>query len=237
MDFMKPSGRSKARSVALLVAGILAGSVLIQPAVAHFRPRIGHLIRHVFNRADPRYYNEGQTVDRAQNANNATNAGTLDNIDSTGFLRTGSIVASGNVSDTAIDNFTSATMTSIISTTITVPTNGFLYINGTLSVEDDGSLAGSADLGYRLRLDTTPIHDNDESYELDTDDPGPPFNLAGAASAVVPVAAGAHTVHLDAIEFGTGSFIEGRSITAIFVPEGTGVTIPVRGSVRSPGRN
>jgi hypothetical protein len=77
MDLMKSSGRRRGRSVALLLAGILAGTVLIQPAVAHFRPRIGHLIRHVFNRADPRYYNEGQTVDNANN---------LDGLDSTAFM-------------------------------------------------------------------------------------------------------------------------------------------------------
>jgi hypothetical protein len=75
MDLMKSSGRRRGRSVALLVAGILAGTVLIQPAVAHFRPRIGHLIRHVFNRADPRYINTGEAVA------NAANADKVDNLD------------------------------------------------------------------------------------------------------------------------------------------------------------
>jgi hypothetical protein len=80
MDLIKSSGRLRGRSVALLLAGILAGTVLIQPAVAHFRPRIGHIIKHVFSRADPRYYNEGQTVDNARNADR------LDGLDSTAFV-------------------------------------------------------------------------------------------------------------------------------------------------------
>jgi hypothetical protein len=83
MEHLNPFGRSKARSVALLVAGILAGSVLIQPAVAHFRPRIGHLIRHVFNRADPRYINTGEAVA------NAANADKVDNLDAAQLVSAG----------------------------------------------------------------------------------------------------------------------------------------------------
>jgi hypothetical protein len=83
MDLMKSSGRRRGRSVALLVAGILAGTVLIQPAVAHFRPRIGHLIRHVFNRADPRYINVGEAV------TNAANADKVDNLDASQLVSAG----------------------------------------------------------------------------------------------------------------------------------------------------
>jgi hypothetical protein len=48
--------------------------------VAHFRPRIGHLIRHVFNRADPRYINTGEAV---------ANAGKVDDLDASQLVAAG----------------------------------------------------------------------------------------------------------------------------------------------------
>jgi hypothetical protein len=61
-----------ARGVAILLAGILAGSVLIQPAVAHVTARLKHLTKHldgvyvnesqVGSDLDPRYVNEGQVT-------------------------------------------------------------------------------------------------------------------------------------------------------------------------------
>jgi len=76
MDLFKSSGRPRGRWVALLVAGLLAGTVLIQPAVAHFRPRIGHIIKHVFTRADPRYVNNGEKAASAGSADTAKTADT-----------------------------------------------------------------------------------------------------------------------------------------------------------------
>jgi len=46
------------RSLPLLVAGILAGTVLIQPAVGHVNKRVKHVIKHL-NKV---YVNEGQTA-------------------------------------------------------------------------------------------------------------------------------------------------------------------------------
>lgn len=75
MDLLKSSGLRRGRSVALLVAGVLAGSVLIQPAVAHVTKKVKHLYKHL----DPRYYNVGEKVG---------DANTLDGVDSTGYLKT-----------------------------------------------------------------------------------------------------------------------------------------------------
>jgi hypothetical protein len=57
MELLKPR-RPKMRSVALLVAGIMAGSVMLQPAVAHVTRRLNHLFRHL----DPRYINVGEAA-------------------------------------------------------------------------------------------------------------------------------------------------------------------------------
>jgi hypothetical protein len=94
MDLMKSSGRSRGRSIALLVAGLLAGTVLLEPAVAHVTRRLGHLTR---KHLDKRYYNEGQKVGDANTLDGlnstaflgatakAADADELDGIDSTGF--------------------------------------------------------------------------------------------------------------------------------------------------------
>jgi hypothetical protein len=57
MELLKPR-RPRMRSVALLTAGILAGSVMLQPAVAHVTRRLNHLFRHL----DPRYINVGEAA-------------------------------------------------------------------------------------------------------------------------------------------------------------------------------
>jgi hypothetical protein len=147
--------------------------------------------------------------------------------------------ADGNVMDDPIDNFTSGSYTSTISRSITAPSAGFLHLTGSISAEDDCSLAGSGGLGYLLRLDSTPVTDNSFGFELDYEDCDTDSTQAdsGATSAVIPVSAGAHTIHLDAAELGTGSFIQGRSITAVFVPTGSGSVIPAEASVSSPDEN
>lgn len=64
------------RSMPVLLAGLLAGSLLVQPAVAHVKKSLSHLTKHL----DPRYYNVGEKVGDAD---------TLDGVDSSGFARTG----------------------------------------------------------------------------------------------------------------------------------------------------
>jgi hypothetical protein len=79
MELVKSSGRPRGRSIALLVAGLLTGTVLIQPAVAHVTRRLGHLQKHL----DKRYVKKGDIV---ANAANAANADRLDGKDSTAFV-------------------------------------------------------------------------------------------------------------------------------------------------------
>lgn len=74
------------RSMPVLLAGLLAGSLLVQPAVAHVKKSLSHLTKHL----DPRYYNVGEKVGDAD---------TLDGIDSSGFARAGAAPSAHNHDD------------------------------------------------------------------------------------------------------------------------------------------
>jgi hypothetical protein len=163
------------------------------------------------------------------------NADLLDGQDSSAFLPANRVRADGAVTDGFIDDFTSSAYTPVLSKTFVAPSSGFLHITGSISAEDDCSLAGSGRLAYRLRLDATPVTDSFFGFELDYEDCAniatEVFSDSGATSAVVPVSTGVHTIHLDAREQDSGSFIQGRSITAVFVPNGSGTVIPAAASV------
>jgi hypothetical protein len=164
------------------------------------------------------------------------NADKVDGLDSTDFLGSGDVRADGTASSTDIDNFTTTTYTDVVSTTVNAPKAGFLFITGTLSAEDDGSFAGRGDLFYRLALDATGLTNDAFYHEISTNGAAG-VNIiggSGAASAVVPVTAGSHAVSLQARESGTGSFILGKDISVIFVPNGSGSTPPFR-SVSASG--
>ena len=143
-----------------------------------------------------------------------------------GLLRPGDVAAFGNASDTFIDNFTSGAFTPLISTTFDAPTDGVLHVTGAVSAEDDVTLGGTGQLAYRLRLDATPLTSETRAHELGYAGTG--GAASGATTGVVPVTAGSHTVHLDGLELGTGSFIYGREVSVIFLPTGSGFTPPAR---------
>jgi hypothetical protein len=154
-------------------------------------------------------------------------AAKLGGIGPEGFLKAGEARADGAVATSFVDDFTSGAYTSVLSKTLTAPSNGFLFIVGTISAEDDVTLAGGNRLVMRLRLDATGVTNNTAYHELSSGAANDEDGNTAAASAVVPVSAGSHTVHLDARESGTGSFLLGRDLSVLFVPNGSGVTIPV----------
>ena len=144
--------------------------------------------------------------------------------------------ADGNIETLPIDNFTSVAFTSIVSKDLTAPSPGFLFLVGNVSAEDDIDIDGENQLSARLRLDGQGITEQVGGYESSSGAANDNGGNTASMSAVVPVTAGAHTVHLDARELGFGSFIRNRDISALFVPTGSGVTPPV-GTRRSSGDN
>jgi hypothetical protein len=205
-------------TLALLAA--LAGAMVVAPAGAHVTGKFAHLKKHM-RQVAKKVFN--QKIGSASVAN----ADQLDNIDSAGFLQTTDIRVDGAASDTYIPNFSSAAFTPILSKSFTAPSNGFLFIVGSVSWE---SSLDPASMRYRLRLDSTPVTSDPFAYMADVE--GTENQVAGSASAVVPVTAGNHTVHLDANMFAGQAFIIGRDLSILFAESGSGVTIPVR----SPGR-
>ncbi|CAN5428101.1 hypothetical protein BH11ACT8_BH11ACT8_29060 [soil metagenome] len=152
-----------------------------------------------------------------------------------GVLKPGDVAAFGAASSASIDNFTSAGFTSVIDKSFTAPANGFLYITGSISAEDDGSFAGGGWLFYRLSLDGASLTASQFAHELDNRSANQ-AGSSGAVTGVVPVTKGAHTVSLDAVEFGTGSFIIGRDVSVLFVRDGSGFLPPAKVKVGRAAR-
>jgi hypothetical protein len=92
-----------ARLVAVLIVGILAGSVMLTPVGAHISSFKHLTTKHFFTKkaADARFINVGEAAasatnaTSAANATNAANADKLDALDSTAFQRSGCV--NGNV--------------------------------------------------------------------------------------------------------------------------------------------
>jgi len=152
------------------------------------------------------------------------NADLLDDKDSTDFLAKGSVRADGNIADSPAVAVAPGATAIPISKTFTAPSDGFVMVTG--SVGSVINAAGIGVLGYQVRVDGVPATSDPLAYALNTDSTSIFFD-SGAVTAVVPVTAGSHTVDLQVTEFGNGSAVLGRSVTANFVPAGSGNTIPV----------
>lgn len=166
------------------------------------------------------------TVNSATKVTNL-NADKLDGKDSTAFLAANGVRADGSHTSSFIDDFTGSGVP-ISSKTFTAPSAGVVMITGSISAEDDCSLSGLGRLFYNLSLDGTDVYSG-FAYELGYPQDcavGGDIGDSGALTAVVPVSAGSHTVALTASELGSGSFIEGHGVSAVFTPTGSGTPIP-----------
>ena len=147
-----------------------------------------------------------------------------------GYSAADLIVVSGTHSDTPINDFQETLYTepaaTLVSTSITAPVAGYLLITGSVYAEDDLTLSGDATLRLRMMVDATAVHDDTIAWLLHTDNATGNKEDSTSMTFVVPVTAGAHTVALQAIEVGGGSYIYLRSVTATFSPFGSGSTIP-----------
>ncbi len=122
----------------------------------------------------------------------------------------------GAMVKTTTNDFTSSSWTPVVSKSLTTSRAGYLTVTGTLYAEDDFSLAGLGRLAYTLRIDGKVV---EARKVLSYADPGAGEN--GAATIVVPVAKGAHTVQLVAREQSSGSFLYGGEISAVSTPAGS----------------
>jgi len=165
--------------------------------------------------------------DHADVATNADNAGKLGGSPPSAFLSSSGVRADGNGISSPLNDFTTTTFTDLVSKGFTAPSAGFIYLTGSVSTEDDVSFAGGGWLLFRLTLDGTSLTENVFAHAISTSLADNVAAGSGSTTAVVPVSAGAHTVALQAKEAGTGDYVEGREVSALFVPNGSGVSIPI----------
>jgi hypothetical protein len=199
--------RRRSRLVAILALGIMLGVVITAtPASGHITSSVSHVADHMKNY----FYTKSQSNAR--------------------YINVGEIRVDGAHTSAAIDDFTTGcgSPASILSKAFTAPSAGFINVVGSVTSEDDFGIAGSGHLLFRLRLDATPIYGGFAENDYGAFGGGSPEVLgdSGAQNAVVPVTAGAHTVHIEACEAGTGSFITTRGISITFTPAGSGTVIP-----------
>ncbi|HEX6666908.1 MAG TPA: hypothetical protein VF081_09990 [Solirubrobacterales bacterium] len=170
-----------------------------------------------------------QSLGAVPNASNASNAAALGGFPAADYLKTSGVQAFGAISSSTISGFTSKNFTPVIAKSFSVPANGLLFIVGSVTVADDGSIIGGNELYFRFRLDSTNVSNDNYYHGITAGNGGEELAQTGAGSAVIPVTAGAHTVFIDAREEGTGSYFFGRDLSILFVPGGSGVPIPVPG--------
>lgn len=139
------------------------------------------------------------------------------------YLNVKEVLAAGNTIDTAIDDFFETGFTSLVSAPITAPSGGVLVLVG--QVFASSASMGSPELQLRLRVDGIPVTSDDLAQGFG----GPDNETTAGLTATVNVSGGPHTVHIDGKVAGIGGPVDihGRSLSVLFVPKGSGVTIPV----------
>jgi len=118
--------------------------------------------------------------------------------------------------------FSETSFVNILRRPITAPRGGYLHIVAHVMANDDGSITGPGLLHYRLVVDGTTV--GTEYFMAYGGSPG--TIEIGGASAVVKVSKGDHMVALQGKEVGTGSVIDDRDLSVLFVPFGS-TTLPV----------
>ena len=119
----------------------------------------------------------------------------------------------------------SATFAPILTKGFTAPTDGYVFVVATLTGRLNNLMAGAhGDLQFGLVLDGSALTTSGDYHEFFTFADAP--SESGAVSAVVQVSAGAHTVALQAREFGAGTLVIGRDLSLVFTPSGSAPVLP-----------
>ena len=135
-----------------------------------------------------------------------------------------------------IDNYTSQQYQSILEKTISAPGDGALTITAAVGIEDDCSIDGLGRIIVRLRVDNKPVWKVPDSFEIVPNTAcagperqvrrgllgGPSIAGEGSLTATIPITSGSHSVQFQAAEVGSGTYIQGRGLSIVFLPSGTG---------------
>ena len=123
----------------------------------------------------------------------------------------------GAMKNVTTNDFTTSAWTPVVSKALALARPGYLTVTASLYAEDDATLVGTGYLKYALRIDGKVV---DVYKALDFPTDGGPGE-SGATTLVVPAAKGSHTVQLVVSESGSGSFLYGGEISAIYTPTGS----------------
>ncbi|NYI44372.1 hypothetical protein BJ993_001452 [Nocardioides aromaticivorans] len=123
----------------------------------------------------------------------------------------------GAMKNTTTNDFTTAAWTPVVSKSLSLARAGYLTVTASLYAEDDATLTGVGYLNYALRIDGKVV---DAYKALDFQADGGP-GQSGSTTLVVPAAKGSHTVQLVVSEDGSGSFLYGGEISAVYTPTGS----------------
>lgn len=237
------------RAVTVLVlAGLGATLFAMAPAAAvkAFTKKKALKLFYTKAQSDSRFTNIGEKATSAIIADNAANADKLDNVDSTGFLKTTDTAANAdkldNVDSTGFldsgdavvvqadqdssgssTTETDAGMVEVNSVSITVPSSGALVISGTTLVNNTETVAKDYQINAEVNgTGVSPV--GWTGYTILA------AEAAGAAEVVTfsytvphPITAGTYTVTQEVGPFtGTADFVHNNEeLTVMFVPGGT----------------
>lgn len=189
-------GRLRYRTVALVVVGMLAGTMLISPVGAHVTTGFKHLMKHL----KKRFYTKQETDGRYL------------------ALTLAPRVAYG------IDNSDSAPSISpavLAQTTINAPAAGFLVIQGSADVYN--STGSEPVLSCFIRLDATDLESSQRDMELNFTTNS---EENCETHTVAPVQAGSHTVQLRATSSFMDTNYDNKVVSAMWMPFGATGTPP-----------
>ncbi len=117
-----------------------------------------------------------------------------------------------------------STYTHIVTLSVTVPANGFVYLSANGSIQlGSKSADGFSEVIVGITDDNipdTPISGNAVRFYLDKNQVGS-YQVPYGANAVFPLTAGAHTFYINACRYGDGDnnvYVCDNRLTAMFIP-------------------
>jgi hypothetical protein len=146
------------------------------------------------------------------------NADKVDGFDANQLVR-GSYKGNSN----GISNFNPGSYQTILSKSANAPKRGILLLWGNVDAEETTGTSATV-LQARFTVDGNAVGTTPDTAEQYMDEAGFNHSNSVALSVAVPVGRGTHAVKLQAFTTEAPIFIEGRSITTLFVPFGNGGT-------------
>jgi hypothetical protein len=140
------------------------------------------------------------------------------------YVKNGSVLAAGRTIETKLPLAAGTTFTPVATTSIKAPLPGLVEVTATISADDDIAV-GHGKVQYQVKVGSTILNPTDSgAFLLDPVEGTPPTNTTRANGSITGVAkvtvAGTVPITLLAREAGAGSILQGRSISAVFVPAG-----------------